>query len=75
MAFARIFLAGARVTPAFREALYDAANRAGITPNEFVIAAAAEKLTRAGASFPGVFRAGDMGERCSLPGAGRKSRG
>lgn len=60
MATAQLFLSGARVTPAFREALHDAANRAGITPNEFVITAAAEKLAQRGASFPGVFRPGDM---------------
>ncbi len=54
-----LFLNGARVTSGFRSALFDAANRAGITPNEFVITAAAEKLARSGASFPGVFRAGD----------------
>lgn len=60
MATAQLFLSGARVTPAFREALHDAANRAGITPNEFVITAAAEKLAQGGASFPGVFRPGDM---------------
>lgn len=52
-----LFLNGARVTAGFRAALFDAANRAGITPNEFVISAAAEKLQGSGASFPGVFRA------------------
>ena len=55
-----LFLNGARVTSGFRSALFDAANRAGIPPNEFVITAAAEKLARTGASFPGVFRAGDV---------------
>lgn len=58
-ASAQLFLKGARVTSGFRASLFDAANRAGITPNEFVITAAAEKLARSGASFPGVFRAGD----------------
>ncbi|WAP69309.1 hypothetical protein [Jiella pelagia] len=53
-------LTGSRVMPDFRSALFDAANRAGITPNEFVITAAAEKLERSGASFPGVFRTGDL---------------
>ena len=57
---AQLFLNGARVTSGFRSALFDAANRAGITPNEFVITAAAEKLARSGASFPGVFRRGDL---------------
>ncbi len=62
MASAQLFLNGARVTREFRDALFDQANRAGITPNEFVITAAAEKLKRSGASFPGVFRAGDLPE-------------
>ena len=57
---AQLFLKGARVTNGFRDSLFDAANRAGITPNEFVITAAAEKLARSGASFPGVFRSGDL---------------
>lgn len=60
MASAQLFLNGARVNAEFREALFDASNRAGITPNEFVITAAAEKLARSGASFPGVFRRGDL---------------
>jgi hypothetical protein len=55
-----LYLNGARVCSGFRLALFDAANRAGITPNEFVITAAAEKLARSGASFPGVFRSGDL---------------
>lgn len=59
-ASAQLFLKGARVTSGFRASLFEAANRAGITPNEFVITAAAEKLARSGASFPGVFRAGDL---------------
>ncbi len=55
-----LFLNGAKVNSEFRDALNDAANRAGITPNEFVIQAAAEKLKRAGADFAGVFRADDL---------------
>lgn len=58
----QLFLCGARVNPVFRDALFDAANRAGITPNEFCITAAAEKLKRSGAEFPGVFRAGDASD-------------
>ncbi|WP_152048238.1 hypothetical protein [Aureimonas psammosilenae] len=58
----QLFLKGARVTSAFRASLFDAANRAGVTPNEFVIQAAAEKLARSGASFPGVFRVGDQSD-------------
>ncbi|UHD45529.1 hypothetical protein LUX29_21490 [Aureimonas altamirensis] len=57
-----LFLRGARVTSGFRSALFDAANRAGVTPNEFVITAAAEKLARSGASFPGIFRRGDLND-------------
>jgi hypothetical protein len=60
MATAQLFLSGARVTSGFREAIHDAANRAGVTPNEFAIRAAAEKLARAGQTFPGVFRRGDF---------------
>lgn len=60
MASAQLFLNGARVDAEFREALFDAANRAGITPNEFAIVAAAEKLARSGRTFPGIFRKGDL---------------
>lgn len=60
MASANLFLRGASVTRDFREALFDAANRAGVTPNEFVIVAAAEKLTASGRTFPGVFQARDF---------------
>ena len=56
----QLHLTGARVDPDFRSALFDAANRAGITPNEFCIQAAAEKLQRSGAKFPSVFRSGDL---------------
>lgn len=57
---AHLHLAGARVNAEFRDALHDAANRAGVTPNEFAIVAAAEKLVRMGRTFPGVFRKGDF---------------
>ena len=60
MASAQLFLRGARVDNGFREALFDAANRAGVTPNEFCIVAAAEKLIAAGRRFPGVFHSGDL---------------
>ena len=60
MASAQLFLNGARVNRDFREALFDAANRAGVTPNEFCITAAAEKLMAAGRRFPGVFQSGDF---------------
>ena len=60
MASARIFLNGANVERQFREELFDAANRAGMAPGEFALMAVAEKLDRAGRSFPGVFRKGDF---------------
>jgi hypothetical protein len=56
---AQLFLKGARVMSGFRDELFDAANRAGVTPNEFCITAAAEKLAAGGRRFPGVFRRGD----------------
>ena len=59
-ATAQLFLKGARVTSDFRNELFDAANRAGISPNEYVITAAAEKLAACGRRFPGVFRRGDL---------------
>jgi hypothetical protein len=60
MASANLFLRGARVTSDFRDALFDAANRAGMTPNEFVIVCAAEKLANSGKHFAGVFNARDF---------------
>ncbi|MEA3533226.1 hypothetical protein [Rhizobium sp. CC-YZS058] len=57
-----VMLRGANVMESFRESLFDAANRAGITPNEFVIEAAAEKLMRSGRRFSGVFRKGDLSQ-------------
>lgn len=57
-----VMLRGANVMESFRESLFDAANRAGMTPNEFVIEAAAEKLMRSGRRFSGVFRKGDIAE-------------
>ncbi|MBB4505979.1 hypothetical protein [Rhizobium leguminosarum] len=58
-----LMLQGARVTSSFRESLFDAANRAGITPNEFVLQAAAEKLAASGRQFSGLFNPGDMQEQ------------
>lgn len=55
-----VMLRGATVMESFRESLFDAANRAGITPNEFVLQAAAEKLTRSGQHFSGIFKKGDL---------------
>ena len=53
-------LNGGRVTRAFREALFDAAGREGITVNELVLQRAAERLRDRGAKFSGVFTAGDI---------------
>jgi|GEM_PF-5088719 len=50
-----VALRGARVPQSFRDNLFDAANRAGMTPNEFVIRAAAEKLRASGRDVPEVF--------------------
>lgn len=57
-----VLLRETRVTGEFRSALFDAANRAGMTPNEFVITAAGEKLLRSGAEFQGIFRSGDIAD-------------
>lgn len=55
-----IMLRGAMVMVSFRESLFDAANRAGITPNEFCLQAAAEKLKASGRQITGVFAPGDI---------------
>jgi hypothetical protein len=54
-----LMLRGAMVMADFRESLFDAANRAGMTPNEFCLQAAAEKLRASGRRFAGVFAPGD----------------
>lgn len=55
-----VMLRGAKVMTSYRDALFDAANRAGMTPNEFVLQAAAEKLKAQGRNFSGLFRANDL---------------
>ncbi|MNL71145.1 hypothetical protein D3C87_1962560 [compost metagenome] len=55
-----VALRGARVTSSFRDSLFDAANRSGMTPNEFVLQAAAEKLKATGSNFSGLFAPGDL---------------
>lgn len=50
-----------RVTAGFRAALFDATRREGLSVNEFVLRAAAEKLRASGRDFPGVFSSGDFG--------------
>ncbi len=49
-----------RVTAGFRTALFDATRREGLSVNEFVLRAAAEKLRASGRDFPGVFSSGDF---------------
>lgn len=53
---------GGRVTSGFRAALFAAASRRGVSVNEFVLIAAAEKLHAAGSEFSGVFEPGDISQ-------------
>lgn len=62
MSRTNLTLVGARVVKQFRDELFDAADREGVSVNEFVLQAAAEKLIRKGATIPGVFRSGDIME-------------
>ena len=55
-----VALRGARVMETFRDNLFDAANRAGMTPNEFVLQATAEKLLASGRKVSGLFLPGDI---------------
>lgn len=57
---APVMLRGASVMTSYRDALFDASNRAGMTPNEFVLQAAGEKLKAAGREISGVFQPGDI---------------
>ena len=66
-------LNGGRVTSGFREALFDAAARQGISVNEFVLVAAAEKLAAAGHGFPGLFHSGDLDHSNDNSHASRRS--
>nr|WP_289852484.1 hypothetical protein [Mesorhizobium liriopis] len=58
-------LNGGRVTSAFRASLFDAAAREGMSVNEFVLRATAQRLRARGASFGGVFRAGDISDQAA----------
>lgn len=49
-----------RVTRAFRDALLAAASAVDMTPGEYALQAAADKLRSAGHDFPGVFHVGDI---------------
>ncbi|MBO9122792.1 MULTISPECIES: hypothetical protein [unclassified Rhizobium] len=57
-----LMLNGGRVTATFREALFDATAREGLSVNEFCLKAAAEKLKASGREFSGVFHPGDFAE-------------
>lgn len=57
-----VTLAGGRVLQEFRDGLFSAANRAGMSPNEFALRAVAEKLTSRGQELPGIFEVGDIEE-------------
>jgi hypothetical protein len=58
----QVMLRGASVMNSFRDNLFDACNRAGVTPNEFVLQAAAEKLKASGREFSGLFAPGDISD-------------
>lgn len=51
----QVALNGGRVTLGFRQALFEAAARAGVSANEFVLTATGEKLRQLGRDFPSVF--------------------
>jgi hypothetical protein len=55
-----VMLTGGRVTRSFRDALFSASCREGLTPSEFALKATAEKLSADGVQLPGVFRPGDL---------------
>jgi hypothetical protein len=55
-----VMLHGGRVTATFRQALFDATRREGLSVNEFCLKAAAEKLAASGQHFSGLFNPGDL---------------
>ena len=55
-----LMLTGGRVTAGFRAALFAASSRSGVSVNEFVLTAAAEKLRASGQHFSGLFETGDL---------------
>ena len=57
-----VSLRGGKVMESFRDNLFDACSRTGVSPNEFCLLAAAEKLKRSGRTVSGVFWKGDMAE-------------
>lgn len=56
----QILLTSPRVTSAFRDALLAAASAADMTPGEYALQAAADKLRADDFEFPGVFHPGDL---------------
>ena len=63
----QVMLRGASVMNSFRDNLFDACNRAGITPNEFVLQAAAEKMKASGSDFSGLFAPVDVADLIGRP--------
>lgn len=55
-----LMLNGGRVTATFRQALFEATAREGLSVNEFCLKAAAEKLVASGRQFSGLFNSGDL---------------
>lgn len=56
-----LMLTGGRVTKSFRDQLFSLANKAGVSVNEFVLTAAAEKIRTSGeVHVSGLFRPGDL---------------
>ncbi|RVE97207.1 hypothetical protein CN172_26490 [Sinorhizobium meliloti] len=55
-----LMLRGARVTSTFREAVFDASSRCGMSVNEFVLTATAKQLVEDGKELSGIFRPGDL---------------
>ncbi|MGO7116286.1 hypothetical protein [Rhizobium leguminosarum] len=55
-----LMLKGGRVTATFRDALFDATAREGLSVNEFCLKAAAEKLVASGRRISGLFYPGDL---------------
>jgi hypothetical protein len=55
-----LLLQGGLVTAEFRQALFFAASRAGMSIDAFVLRCAAEMLDRNGYPLPGVFSRGDL---------------
>ena len=51
----QVALNGGRVTRGFRQALFEAAARAGVSVNELVLTAAGDRLREQGHDFPSVF--------------------